>query len=463
MSHTHNANKFHHCLRKQHGAALLVMLVIVVMGSAAFLVSSLSKATLNIERDKVTATALAQAKEALIGYAVKVQISNSNLCIPNCARPGDLPCPDINNDGSADSCNGNALGRLPWKTLGLSDLRDGSGERLWYAVSTNFKNNPRTSCSSAGQPGCLNSDTLGTISVFASDGTQLNNSGGSTGAVAVIIAPGDILQRQGGAIQDRSAAGINTASNYLDIATVGGITEDNANFSDGSSTNGFIQGRIKDGSGNTILNDQLLVITQDNIMLPIQKRVAAEVRLCLEDYAINNIGRYPWAAPITDLGSTYNDNSDEYFGRIPDNLDNTRSDSNTGWPFFTYSMDNHWGTCNTHFNQTPSGWWLNWKELVFYGVARGFRPNDTNAPSFPSTCSTSGNCLNINAPTTLARFVVIVAGKKLSTPNQTQRNSNKSNAFYYLEGGNQNADQSGGYTFIQAPTSATFNDTVVFQ
>jgi hypothetical protein len=28
------------------------------------------------------------------------------------------------------------LGRLPWKTLGLPDLRDGDGERLWYAVSS---------------------------------------------------------------------------------------------------------------------------------------------------------------------------------------------------------------------------------------------------------------------------------------------------------------------------------------
>ena len=32
-------------------------------------------------------------------------------------------------------------GRLPWKTLAIPDLRDGAGERLWYAVSVRFKRN----------------------------------------------------------------------------------------------------------------------------------------------------------------------------------------------------------------------------------------------------------------------------------------------------------------------------------
>ncbi|MDE2311014.1 MAG: hypothetical protein KGL01_09335, partial [Betaproteobacteria bacterium] len=233
MPHLHQANSLYRCRRKQHGAALIVMLVIMIIGSIAFLVSSLSSSALQIARDKTTAAALAQAKDALIGYAISVQISFSNSS--NQPRPGELPCPDTTNDGSSDTPCLNVIGRLPWKTLGLPDLRDGSGERLWYAVSTNFKNYSRTSCNLTATPptGCLNSDTKGTISVFASDGTQLNDGGGSTGVVAVIIAPGDVLTRQGGSLQDRSSAGVNTASNYLDIATVGGITEDNANFIDG--------------------------------------------------------------------------------------------------------------------------------------------------------------------------------------------------------------------------------------
>ena len=43
--------------------------------------------------------------------------------------------------------------------MGLDDLRDGDGERLWYAVSNNFKYNFRTACAAPGDPGCLNSDS----------------------------------------------------------------------------------------------------------------------------------------------------------------------------------------------------------------------------------------------------------------------------------------------------------------
>lgn len=430
---------------RQRGAALMVMLVIMVMGIVAVLARSVSNTASQIEHDRITADALVQAKEALLGYAAKVQVSNA--CASNCARPGDLPCPDINNDGSADTpCNtqSSRLGRLPWKTLGLPDLRDGSGERLWYAVSNNFKNNTRTPT--------LNSDTLGTITVRTSDGSILYDGGASSGVVAVIIAPGDVLQRTDQTSpQNRSSAGINTASSYLDIAN----GEDNASFTD-TSTDGFIQGRIKNSNGNTILNDQLLVITQNDIMQVIQKRVAGEVKQCLIEYASINNGRYPWSVPLTDL-INYNDSTNRLFGRIPDDLDNTDTDSGGG-----VIMDNKWGPmCNTHNNNTAATWWLNWREMVFYGLANPYRP--INPPTTPATntCATPGNCLSVNPVSTSAKFVVIVAGKML--PTQTLRYSNKANANFYLEGGNQNADQSGTYTFTQAPASAAFNDTVMFQ
>src|SRR5574340_386012 len=83
---------------EQRGAALIVMLVIMVMGAAAFLISSLSRSALQIERDKTTAAPLAQAKQALIGYAASADLpSNPSAATP---RPGNLPCPDTNNDGN---------------------------------------------------------------------------------------------------------------------------------------------------------------------------------------------------------------------------------------------------------------------------------------------------------------------------------------------------------------------------
>jgi type II secretory pathway pseudopilin PulG len=435
-------------LRSQRGAVFIVMLVIMVMGAATILVSSFSKATLQIERDKKTAEALALAKEALIGYATSVNL-------PDGGRLGDLPCPDRNNDGEAETSCGDAggsnqsrrLGRLPWKTLGLPDLRDGSGERLWYAVSNNFKNNTRTTCTSPGQPGCLNSDTKGTISIFAVDGSQQNDGGGSTGAVAVVIAPGSLLQRQDGYQQDRSSIGINTAKNYLDIATVGGNTEDNANFSDGSHSNGFIQGPIKDASGNIITNDQLLTITQDNIMQPIQKRVVAEVKRCLIEYAADpqNNGRYPWTTdPTTTDPVSYDDHSNRLFGRVPDTpFNSTRNNSG-------YHMNDVWGAdCNIQYGS----WWINWKEMVFFGIADAYKPK--NPPS-PATC---GTCLTVNPPSANAdkQFVVIAAGKKLA--GQSRGNSDHGTLSNYLEDGNAN----GATPFEQRASSASFNDVVVFQ
>src|SRR5574340_894927 len=306
---------------EQRGAALIVMLVIMVMGAAAFLISSLSRSALQIERDKTTAATLAQAKEALIGYAASADLaSNPSAASP---RPDNLPCPDTNNDGNAESsCSGSALGRLPWKTLGLPDLRDGSGEKLWYAVSSNCKKSPYTSCTAPGQIGCLNSDTVGTITVHSPDGNIIHDATSGSGVAAVIIAPGDVLQRQGGSQQDRSGAGINTASNYLDIAN--GI--DNASFTD-NTTNGFIQGRIKDSNGKLIVNDQLLVIAQGNIMQAAQKRVAAEVKQCLDEYADpanGGYGRYPWPARLDPYNyPNYNDSHDYLFGRVPDPYFNT--------------------------------------------------------------------------------------------------------------------------------------------
>jgi len=427
---------------RQRGAAFIVMLVIMIMGVAAFLVSSLNSSAVQIRRDQVNTEVMAQAKEALIGYAASVNLTTGSK------RPGDLPCPDTNNDGIAELSCGNAsgttgqalrIGRLPWLTLGLPDLRDSSGERLWYAVSNNFKNNTKTTCSAAGQPGCLNSDSAGTITVRSPNGNILFDASLGNGVVAIIISPGDVLQRTDQpAPQDRSSGGINNPQNYLDIA----LGEDNATFVDGA-TDGFIQGRVKDINGNVILNDQMIVITQDNIMQALQKRVAGEVRQCLSEYANpanSGIGLYPWAAPT--IGPSYIDTSGTLFGRIPDTpFGDTLGDNG--------SMNNTWvGNCNI---LSSSGWWLNWKEQVFFGMSDYYSPDqNTGAP-----------LLTVTPPSLVAnkQFVVIVAGKML--PGQVRSlNSDKSIPNNYLEGQNS---VMGTTLFIQSSPSATFNDTVGFQ
>src|SRR5690348_14815456 len=128
------------------------------------------------ERDRVTERALAQAREALIAYAAERPIDAA-------VGPGYLPCPDADDDGWAESTCGSLsghlgqaerLGRLPWKTLGLPDLRDGSGERLWYAVSTRHKG--LLNCAASRECRDMSpAAALGTITVRAADGRPVHD------------------------------------------------------------------------------------------------------------------------------------------------------------------------------------------------------------------------------------------------------------------------------------------------
>src|SRR3989338_1154699 len=87
------AHSLRHRPHGQRGAALIIMLVIVVMGAASILVSSLSTTAVKNARQETTSAALAQAKEALIGYAVTYSDMNTG------DTHGYLPCPDVNETG----------------------------------------------------------------------------------------------------------------------------------------------------------------------------------------------------------------------------------------------------------------------------------------------------------------------------------------------------------------------------
>ena len=111
-------------------------------------------------------------------------------------------------------------------------------------------------------------------------------------AVAVIIAPGEVITRDDGVVQNRSAANVNTEINYLDIHVASG--EDNADFQQ-STLNGFIDGEINDGAGNVIVNDQIIVITYGDIMEQVHKRVAGEISNLINEYFLT-CGAYPEAS-----------------------------------------------------------------------------------------------------------------------------------------------------------------------
>jgi type II secretory pathway pseudopilin PulG len=309
----------HTCPNRQRGVALMVMLVVMIMGIAAALIGSLTTTALKNEQQRKTAEALAQAKDALIGYAV----SDSN-------RPGELPCPDVDGDGkltmNIDYIGGNCvslIGRIPWITLGLPELLDGNADRLWYALSEPFHANGSS---------VINSNTKGTLAVYRADGTTILTEAGYS-AVAVIFSPGNPLGSQ----SRTTAAEKNNAANYLD----------SVNGKNNASSNGpFIAGTKSDS-----FNDQLLFVTTKNLMPLVEQRVASEVKRALANY-YSAKGYYPWADTV-DQWVDYDSNRGLNRGWLPNNA----LPVNWAEPF------------------RPPDWFFEnqWYKLIYYSVAENYK------------------------------------------------------------------------------------------
>ena len=320
--------------------ALMIMLGVMTLGFTTLLVRSLNTTDIGNERQARTSAALAQAKDALIGKSVIYD-----------DYPGSLPCPDLvtdipnnrSNDGIADLLAGNDcpsyIGRLPWKTLGLPDLRDASGERLWYALSRNMRRDDSV------RP--LNSNTKGTIEVYHADGTTLLTQAGYS-AVAVIFSPGSPFGSQ----TRTTAAEKNNAANYLDSVN--------------GRNNASASGPYIAGSKSDSFNDQLLFITTRNLMPLIEQRVAGEVKRALANYyTYSGCLCYPWADSV-DQFADYDSNEG----------------LNRGWlPNHASPVD--WTSSYAPPSIKPPQWFFDnqWYKLIYYSVARNYKDPEHNCYS----------------------------------------------------------------------------------
>src|SRR4051794_10591897 len=99
-------------MSRTRGQALLVLVVMVAIATILLVYGSTTEIARIVKADARTRVALDYARQALIGRAV----ADAN-------RPGSLPCPDGDDDGSADLFVGSScpsyIGRLPWRTLGV--------------------------------------------------------------------------------------------------------------------------------------------------------------------------------------------------------------------------------------------------------------------------------------------------------------------------------------------------------
>ncbi|MGB7502583.1 MAG: hypothetical protein WBM25_09330, partial [Azonexus sp.] len=263
--------------RRQSGIALIALLVLLIMAGAYAFYRSAASGTGRTQQEAKMVTTLARAKEALIARAV----TDAN-------RPGSLPCPDlITNSGGLSNIPGDGkadmftltqcpsyVGWLPWVTLDLPELLDDSGTRLWYTLSPELRDDD------SAQP--INSDRALALRLD-----------GAADIAAVIIAPRAVLGAQ-----------TRPSNNPVD-------------YLDGENGNGDDRIYIS-GPQGPAFNDMVIAITRQELMAAVEKRVASEVKACLEQHAssmVNTEHAYPWPAPLSN--STFRGTAGSLFGQLP--------------------------------------------------------------------------------------------------------------------------------------------------
>ncbi len=247
----HRANR-----AAQRGVAVLMLLLVLLSVGGYGLLRALNQSQQHQPAaTRASAAALAEARRALLGYAASYPDRAGVTSLT--AGPGLLPCPDTRLDsgdvaGQADPpcalASATETGLLPWRTLDMNDLRDGSGAPLWYALANGYRNNPA---------GILNSDTLAAL--------RLDDCAPSGRAiVALILAPGSALAGQNRATTLKSQR--YAPANYLETA--------NASRGDGC----FASAR------SDFANDTLAVIDRAALNRIIETRVLADVTRALQRY-----------------------------------------------------------------------------------------------------------------------------------------------------------------------------------
>ncbi len=242
---------------KQQGLALIALLALIVLGASWWLVSALATPASRVASDREhNANVLAQAKIALIGTAGLMAGDTTE------DDPGRLPCPEApgsannwaagsytqSDDGiAAGNCALPAVGRLPWRTLGIDKLVDASGEPLWYVVSPAWALSAplfTTTINSQGPAGQLSLDGAGDI-------------------VALIIAPGRPLNiAAGGGCVARVQARLRTAN----------VPWDARDFLDCVNSDGDAAFATSGPAGS--FNDQVVAVTSGEVLPVIESAVA---------------------------------------------------------------------------------------------------------------------------------------------------------------------------------------------
>ncbi len=299
--------------RRQRGVALILFATVLVLGVAWFTVGALGKAApTTAERDLKTGAALFAAKQALLSYVAQYAARTDH------SVPGRLPCPEplspaAGSEGeAASSCSNTTVefGRLPWKTIGIDQPRDGYGETLWYVLGPGFRSSPIN----FGSPG------------------QLTVDGAASAAVALIIAPGPALNNlaQSGTPTSPCVKQNQATNRYTTPYSLANFAEC---FNTSSSPASFVT-----TASSTWFNDRVITITANDVMDaiagPVADRMQRQVAVALRNWDSDELsatGRSwgvthglpylpfasSWADPSGTGGTIFCGDQGRYEGLIP--------------------------------------------------------------------------------------------------------------------------------------------------
>lgn len=274
-------------LHRQKGVALIIFAItILTIASGAYIINSNRNTDTYSLKQKITTQSLAQSKQALENFFTAYMPSASDVDL------GRLPFPDRGDDpgrfdGESDCININdplgnnlLLGQFPWLQEGgacpviniNASSRDGSGERLWYAVAPSMVRH--TNNTGLG-PNLQNAANF--ISLYDHLGNLLSNR-----VAFIIFSPGKPLPGQNRL--NRSA------SNFLDSYDVPGTGV----ISNADSNLSFVKAPV---SG--LFNDRLVYMTIDDLMPSLINRVMLEYYRLIIKYKTDN-GYYPYPALFPD-------------------------------------------------------------------------------------------------------------------------------------------------------------------
>ncbi|MBI4998554.1 MAG: hypothetical protein HZC22_17000 [Rhodocyclales bacterium] len=455
--------------RSGRGFALVVFFTLLVAGALAFLVSTLGPEAMEAYRVRKTEAAMAQAREALLGYAVRFRdvVSTNDVY-------GFLPLPDLGtsrNNNAGSGCQGEGcdagnfagggseitvIGRFPWRLMGMEPIRDGHGECRWYAVSGSHKRTqPLTP---------MNWDTLGELNVVVANAGGVANltsmiASAHDRPVAIIFSPGPAM-----AGQDRSASADDTVTqcggnydvaNYLAPETAGalaGVT----NYFAGATNNasGYTRDQTDDippGPNNNkslYTQGRMFLRAADNTLWPGACPAGTNCPLAADDRGL--------ALTTGDLFGALRKNAnfrvdlssllDRMWGCVRDFIAAGGSAAPQGIPDYVEPGDKTAGRFPDHAcysNLPPIGYFANWQDMYYFARPR------TGFPDF---------LVNVDGVDQSCKALLIFAGQR--GPGQSRVTlAERSNLANYLEGSNLASFTGLGRTFSGqstfGPESAT--------